>query len=341
MGRSTTPILWDSNKHWTQRAINYLLNTPKFRIKLFSDSTSQAKSTSRVKIQAKEGKLILFEELADHIFSQDEDKAVQKAYQADKSKYAKSTKQQFTRLKKTYQQYRAEFKVTGGGVKEGDDAINLTEKIQEAWPFYEDLHRMWSELPNYNPVGVSTSTPGQNFGAQAAKLFLEGRSENDASSGVEDAKFDGVSSNQVSETGEFPEGEPGEDEGDPEAVEIRQSQWGNVKMKEETSRVKHEKKSKPNAGPSASTHTKKRPLDAFSDIQTMELKDAAARRDAKNAIRMRELENEAQRHQLEREKHQAKVRKMELEIDFVDCGLADLLARHRHTDTNMSMYVTY
>jgi hypothetical protein len=35
------------------------------------------------------------------------------------------------------------------------------------------LHAFWSELPNYNPVGVSTSTAGQDFGAHAAALFAK------------------------------------------------------------------------------------------------------------------------------------------------------------------------
>ena len=57
-----------------------------------------------------------------------------------------------------YQTYWCQFLVTGEGVKEDDDAINLsgessvylsrmssvitvqTEKIQEEWPFYNDLH---------------------------------------------------------------------------------------------------------------------------------------------------------------------------------------------------------
>ena len=47
---------------------------------------------------------------------------------------------------------------------------------------------MWSELPNYNPIGVSTSNAGQNFADQAAVLF-RGCVDNNASSGVEDAEF--------------------------------------------------------------------------------------------------------------------------------------------------------
>jgi len=41
------------------------------------------------------------------------------------------------------------------------------------WPYWDDLHGFWSELPNYNPVGVSTSTAGQDFGAHAAALFVK------------------------------------------------------------------------------------------------------------------------------------------------------------------------
>ena len=41
------------------------------------------------------------------------------------------------------------------------------------WPYWDDLHGFWSELPNYNPVGVSTSTAGQDFGAHAAALFTK------------------------------------------------------------------------------------------------------------------------------------------------------------------------
>lgn len=33
---------------------------------------------------------------------------------------------------------------------------------------------MWSELPNYNPVGISTSEQGQDFGGGAKQLFFNG-----------------------------------------------------------------------------------------------------------------------------------------------------------------------
>jgi hypothetical protein len=43
-------------------------------------------------------------------------------------------------------------------------------------------------LPNYNPIGVSSSQPGQDFAARAAVLFPKS-SGDDASSGVEDSSF--------------------------------------------------------------------------------------------------------------------------------------------------------
>ena len=60
-----------------------------------------------------------------------------------------------------------------------------TEKIQEQWPFYNDLHNLWSELPNYNPVGITNSSPGQDFAAKAAAVFSKQSGETD-SSGIED-----------------------------------------------------------------------------------------------------------------------------------------------------------
>ncbi|KAF8867535.1 hypothetical protein CPB84DRAFT_1698795, partial [Gymnopilus junonius] len=52
------PVEWDKHKEWTSKAITYLINNPTFCIKLFSDSTSDAKEENRCKVQAKEAKTI-------------------------------------------------------------------------------------------------------------------------------------------------------------------------------------------------------------------------------------------------------------------------------------------
>ena len=91
------PVKWDNNKQWTHRAIDYLLENPSFRLKLFSDSTSNAKEEKRRKVQNGKGKGILYRELALHIFSTNPDPEVQAAYNVDPHKYSWSTQMQFQR----------------------------------------------------------------------------------------------------------------------------------------------------------------------------------------------------------------------------------------------------
>ena len=91
------PVKWDENKQWTHRAIDYLLENPSFRLKLFSDSTTGAKEENCCKVQNSEGKAILYGELALHIFSVDPNLKVQVTYKADPHKYSGSTQMQFQR----------------------------------------------------------------------------------------------------------------------------------------------------------------------------------------------------------------------------------------------------
>jgi len=39
------------------------------------------------------------------------------------------------------------------------------------WPWWKELHSFWRELPNYNPICVTTSTPGVDHAGQAAAAF--------------------------------------------------------------------------------------------------------------------------------------------------------------------------
>jgi hypothetical protein len=93
------PIRWDDNKEWTHRAINYLVENPTFRKKLFSDSTTEAKEEGRKKVQGHEGKIILYGTIAQAIFThEDTDQETRLEYDADPNKFARSTQQQFARL---------------------------------------------------------------------------------------------------------------------------------------------------------------------------------------------------------------------------------------------------
>ena len=43
--------------------------------------------------------------------------------------------------------------------------------IRADWPWWDDLHAFWRELPNYNPHGVQSSDPGFQHALDAGNLF--------------------------------------------------------------------------------------------------------------------------------------------------------------------------
>ena len=47
-----------------------------------------------------------------------------------------------------------------------------TAGIRSEWPWWDDLHAYWRELPNYNPQSVQSSEPGTMHALDAAALFL-------------------------------------------------------------------------------------------------------------------------------------------------------------------------
>ncbi|PBK81648.1 hypothetical protein ARMGADRAFT_1039166 [Armillaria gallica] len=65
------PLKWEDHLEWVHRAIEYLTKNPTFQRKLFSDSTTDAKEENHQKVQAKEGKTILFSELVGAVFKSD------------------------------------------------------------------------------------------------------------------------------------------------------------------------------------------------------------------------------------------------------------------------------
>jgi hypothetical protein len=64
-----------------------------------------------------------------------------------------------------------------------------TAGIHADWPWWDDLHTFWCELPNYNPHSVQSSDPGFQHAADAAGLFSMPAGED----GDEDAPADGGS----------------------------------------------------------------------------------------------------------------------------------------------------
>jgi hypothetical protein len=64
-------IQWVKNPDWTYSLLNYLVDHVAFRLKLFSDSTSDAAKEGRSKLTAKDGKTQQYAILAMHIFAEE------------------------------------------------------------------------------------------------------------------------------------------------------------------------------------------------------------------------------------------------------------------------------
>jgi hypothetical protein len=88
--KAPTRVVWDKYPNCTERLLNYLDMHPEVAIKLFGDSTQAAKSEGRSKLMAKSNKSTAYLQVADGVFSVDDDPAVRADFAANLNKYAKA-----------------------------------------------------------------------------------------------------------------------------------------------------------------------------------------------------------------------------------------------------------
>lgn len=62
------------------------------------------------------------------------------------------------------------------------------DSFRADWPWWDNLHAFWWELPNYNTIGISSSQPGTDHAAAAANLYAPALP---AASSVADDEEDG------------------------------------------------------------------------------------------------------------------------------------------------------
>ncbi|KAJ7724795.1 hypothetical protein B0H16DRAFT_1239175, partial [Mycena metata] len=166
-------VNWEKNREWTDKMVEYLTINSSFRKKLFSDSTADAKKDKRAKAVAKDGKSVQYGELAKYIFKDEPNE--QARYANDPGKYATAVETRLRRLKKRYQTCLGRIGATGAGldpesVKAGTALASLIGAVRDGFPWWDELHGFWRELPNYNPVGVQSSEPGTDHASAAADL---------------------------------------------------------------------------------------------------------------------------------------------------------------------------
>ncbi|KAH7871191.1 uncharacterized protein C8R40DRAFT_1239977 [Lentinula edodes] len=329
------PIEWGDNPGWIRKAIQYLINNVEFRLKLFSDSTVDAKAEDRKKSQGKEGKINMFSTLAAHIFTSNDEPIAQQEwrdeYAKDPHRFATSLQQQFAKLKKTYSKHVRRLKDTGGGLLPEDQAQNIIEQIQEEFEFWDDLHAMWSELPNYNPIGVSNATSGSNHSNNTSELFGQSvaptrsqlamtrlpdqdeESNNDddaADSGLDVPTWDTTTNHM-----RFSSSAGSELADDMDQLDQLDDHHRTPPPKSALTKEKKRERKKERDGKEG----KKRQFDAadLDEIHLKELDDAAQRRDSRTALRMKELENTTARIAAKREKMRLDEKKLELEKQSV------------------------
>ena len=88
--KTSARVVWDRFPERTERLLDYLNSHPDVAIKLFGDSTKSAKSEGRLKLTAKSNKATAYLQLADGIFSIDDDSTVRADFAANPTKYTKA-----------------------------------------------------------------------------------------------------------------------------------------------------------------------------------------------------------------------------------------------------------
>jgi hypothetical protein len=88
--RAPGRVVWDRYPVRTERLLSYLDAHPDVAIKLFGDSTRAAKSEGRSRLTAKSNKATGYLQVAEGIFSIDEDSAVRSDFTANPTKYSKA-----------------------------------------------------------------------------------------------------------------------------------------------------------------------------------------------------------------------------------------------------------
>jgi hypothetical protein len=89
---SKAKIYWEgaTNSRRTDRLIGWLEENPTDRIKLFSDSSQDARAANRRKIVGKESKMYIYIKIANAVFSADDNPQIRDGYMHHMDKFARA-----------------------------------------------------------------------------------------------------------------------------------------------------------------------------------------------------------------------------------------------------------
>ncbi|KAG6371205.1 hypothetical protein JVT61DRAFT_9829 [Boletus reticuloceps] len=116
---SSTPRIQWEGKEYTYRTnllVAFCKDNPDLRLKLFSDSTQDAIRQGRTRKQMSASKDSYYQQIAQHIFTNDRDPVVRQAYSADPLSFVKTIKGRFAKLKTKYNTFNKELGYSGAGI---------------------------------------------------------------------------------------------------------------------------------------------------------------------------------------------------------------------------------
>ncbi|KAG2047599.1 hypothetical protein BDR06DRAFT_1029586 [Suillus hirtellus] len=163
------------------------------RIKLFSDSTKDAKEQGRKKKQSGTSRDTFYSQVAQAIFSNDEDPEVQRLFKEDPKAFIKPVSTCFGTYKK-YNEFNKELKQSGAGktyaeLQEDPTMKSLIDTKLKKFPWWPELHGWWRTNPAFN-YAFSTADTGQDFASAALEHFAISKQPQALAAGNDDTHTD-------------------------------------------------------------------------------------------------------------------------------------------------------
>ncbi|KAG1718442.1 hypothetical protein EDB19DRAFT_1650371, partial [Suillus lakei] len=184
--QASAPASTDPGKkctiHWegvrgarTERLLAWCKENEDARIKLFSDSAKDAKEQGRKKKQSGTSRDIFYSQVAQAVFSNDEDLEVQQLFKEDPKAFIKPVSTHFGTLKRKYNEFNKELKQSGAGktyveLQEDPKMKSLIDTKLKKIPWWPELHGWWWMNPAFNHA-FSTADAGQDFASAALEHF--------------------------------------------------------------------------------------------------------------------------------------------------------------------------
>ncbi|KAH7903797.1 hypothetical protein BJ138DRAFT_986383, partial [Hygrophoropsis aurantiaca] len=156
-------ISWVNDPTRTDRILDWFDANPMDTLKLFSDSTSEAKEEGRSVQTGKSSKTVYHKAIATAVFSVDKDTAIRADFAVHPVRYQKSLASYLGRLKAQYRDFNTQLGKTGAGldykdIHEGSPLHNLVQSLMIDFPWWDRFHGHWRKLPSFNPVTVNADS---------------------------------------------------------------------------------------------------------------------------------------------------------------------------------------